>query len=290
MNDILYIEKTIKVSIIIPVYNSSEYLRRVFDSCIYQTLKDIEVITVNDDSPDSRDEKIMREYESNYPNKFICLYNSGEKLGPGGARNMGIRASRGEYFQVVDSDDYIELDMCEKMYCKAVSEKADLTECNAMVLKNGNTSIMRGGIRLTDNYSRYKQHVWKFLIRKKFIEDNHLYFPEKVSSDDCISVLWQLTAKKITFCDYPLYYWVKRDNSESAKKVEFMVNDLSKTIKSIIRYHAYLNLNKESKKVFISFFKYLLYYEFIFALTSHAENLEMCCAKIKKLVQILDKR
>ena len=85
----------VKVSIIIPVYNVENYLRRCLDSCINQTLMEIEIIVVNDASPDNSD-FIMKEYEKNYPEKIKCIYLK-ENLCQGGARNIGIQIAKGQY-------------------------------------------------------------------------------------------------------------------------------------------------------------------------------------------------
>lgn len=89
-----------KVSIIVPVYNVAEYLRRSLDSCIYQTLADIEVIAVNDCSPDERDEEILREYERENPEK-IHIFRHEKNLGLGEARNTAIRNAKGEFLLFV---------------------------------------------------------------------------------------------------------------------------------------------------------------------------------------------
>ena len=85
--------QNIKVSIIVPVYDVADYLWRCLDSCVNQTLQEIEVIVVNDSSPDIRDTEIMKEYEKKYPDKVKCIWHKENKR-LGGARNTGIRAAR----------------------------------------------------------------------------------------------------------------------------------------------------------------------------------------------------
>jgi len=276
----------IKISLIITVYNTSEYLRRIFDSCIYQTLKDIEIIAVNDNSPNSRDSKIMREYENKYKNKFRCLWSNNENLGPGGARNMGIIASNGEYFQVIDADDYIELDMCEKMYNKAVTDGSELVACHALVLKNGTSYILCGDVDLRKNPLSYNQQVWKYLVKKSLILDNQLFFPEKTVADDCISALWYLTANKISVIKQPFYHWIRREDSFSSRYLAESFSEVILVLEKIYSYPAYSMLDKDSKYCFITFSRKLIYLAFMIVLIKKPCLLFDLCVNIKRVVSL----
>ena len=100
----------IKISIIIPVYNVEKYLDKCIFSCVNQTLEEIEVIVINDASPDACN-SIMNKYQREYPNKIINIFLD-KNLRQGGARNKGIKIARGEYLCFVDGDDYIAYDTC----------------------------------------------------------------------------------------------------------------------------------------------------------------------------------
>ena len=97
-----------KVSIIVPVYNVEKYLPKCLDSLVNQTLKDIEIIIVNDSSPD-KSQLIIDNYASKYPNliKTFIKANGGQ----GSARNYGLDYVSGEYISFVDSDDWLDLNM-----------------------------------------------------------------------------------------------------------------------------------------------------------------------------------
>ena len=116
-----------KVSVIIPVYNVEDYIDRCLKSVIEQTLEDIEIIIVNDGSTDDS-KKIIEKYINQYPNKIIYLEK--ENGGLSSARNFAIPYAKGEYIAFLDSDDYIEPEMYEQMYNKAIKENADLVECD----------------------------------------------------------------------------------------------------------------------------------------------------------------
>ncbi|MBP3634953.1 MAG: glycosyltransferase family 2 protein [Bacilli bacterium] len=112
-----------KISVIVPVYNSSKYLRQCLDSIFNQTYKDFELITINDCSTDDS-LKILLEYSRLYSNMKII--NNEINLGAGVSRNRGIEISNGEYIMFVDSDDYIELNTLEDAIKCAVNNSSDI--------------------------------------------------------------------------------------------------------------------------------------------------------------------
>ena len=122
-NEIRY---TPKVSVIVPVYNVEPYLKECLNSIIKQTLKEIEIICVDDGSTDNSLE-IMKEYAKK-DKRFTIITQ--KNLYAGVARNAGLSVAKGEYLSFLDSDDFFELTMLEKMYKKAIKEKADICVCN----------------------------------------------------------------------------------------------------------------------------------------------------------------
>ena len=106
-----------KVSVIVPVYNSSKYLNTCLNSLLSQTLDNIEIIIINDNSLDNSLD-ILKSYKDLYPN--LNIYNLSHNIGQGNVRNLGIKLSHGEYIGFVDSDDYIHPDMYKTMYESAL--------------------------------------------------------------------------------------------------------------------------------------------------------------------------
>lgn len=118
------------VSIIVPVYNVAPYLRECLDSLLNQTLKNIEIICINNGSTDKSAE-IIAEYQAR--DQRIVLIDLKENVGMPRARNLGMTEVRGKYFAFVDSDDICDLTMYEKLYQKAESLFADITTCSVWV-------------------------------------------------------------------------------------------------------------------------------------------------------------
>lgn len=117
---------TIAVSIVVPIYNAAPYLRKCLDSIVNQTLRNIEIIFIDDGSTDGSSE-ICKEYAAK---DGRIIYYKKENEGLAAARQDGIERANGEYVGFVDSDDWLELNMYERMYSEAVKENADVVFCN----------------------------------------------------------------------------------------------------------------------------------------------------------------
>lgn len=116
----------VKVSVIVPIYNTEKFLEKCLDSLVNQTLKEIEIILVNDGSPDNSEEICFSYLKNNEIIKYFKIQNGGCS----NARNFGISKATGKYIMFVDSDDYVDLEFCRKMYKKIEREKLDLVSCN----------------------------------------------------------------------------------------------------------------------------------------------------------------
>ena len=115
-----------KISLIIPVYNVERYLRECLDSAVGQTLEDIEIIVVNDASPDNS-RQIIAEYAARDARVVVLAHEHNQ--GSSAARNTGLERSRGEYIMFLDSDDTLARNSCELLYRKICEHQADIVEC-----------------------------------------------------------------------------------------------------------------------------------------------------------------
>ena len=114
------------VSIVIPVYKVEKYLERCLDSIVAQIYRPLEVILVNDGSPDGCGD-IIRRYEAQWP-IFQSIWQ--QNSGLGAARNVGIARATGKYLALVDSDDYVEPDFISDLVYAAEKNRADIVVCN----------------------------------------------------------------------------------------------------------------------------------------------------------------
>lgn len=117
--------KTPIISVVVPVYNAEKYLKKCVDSLTSQTFKDIEIILVDDGSPDNSGE--LCDELAKTDNRITVIHK--ENGGQSSARNAGVRAAKADLIGFIDSDDYVDLDMFEMLYNNIVSENADVSVC-----------------------------------------------------------------------------------------------------------------------------------------------------------------
>ena len=118
-----------KLSIIIPAYNAETTLQKCLNSVLEQSIGNYEVLVINDGSKD-RTQEILDVYSQQYPDRFIS--RTVENGGQGRARNIGLELARGDWIGFVDSDDWIDADMFQKLLHTAENKDSDLVICDAM--------------------------------------------------------------------------------------------------------------------------------------------------------------
>ena len=217
-----------KVSIIIPVYNVEKYLRDCLESVVNQTLHDIEIICVNDCSPDNS-LAILKEYkEKDNRIKIIDLKENG---GLGNARNVAIKEVTSEYIMFLDSDDWLELDACEQAYEQIVKNNNDFVLFNLYVYyektkkKEINTSKLTPFLDIENKPSAKPADInipffnsaecWYKIYNTNFIINNNITFDTSAFEDQCFNIKIFSTAKSISVLNKPLYNYRIRKSSIS---------------------------------------------------------------------------
>ena len=172
-----------KVSVIVPVYNTEKYLRKCLDSLVNQTLKDIEIVIVNDGSKDSSPD-IIKEYMEKYPGKF--LYATQENSGQAVARNRALKMCTGDYVGFLDSDDTAKPEMFEKMYIKATETDSDMVVCDYDYItdKNRFTKHVKSFTSREDMFIDCFVDPWNKLYKADVLKDNDVLFPEGYFYED----------------------------------------------------------------------------------------------------------
>ena len=201
-----------KVSVIVPVYNVEKYIPKCLDSLVNQTLDDIEIILVDDESFDNSKD-IIKEYMKKYPNiRYFFKKNGGQ----GSARNMGLEYATGEYIAYVDSDDYIDINMLKTMYEKAKKDNADIVICNSNVVSLDDKIIDVLNVSKYDdnivNILYGNMAVWNKIYKKDILKD--IKFREKVWYEDIdFTVKVLFNTDKISFVNESLYNYLLRPGS-----------------------------------------------------------------------------
>jgi glycosyltransferase involved in cell wall biosynthesis len=204
----------IKVSIIVPVYNAEKHLDKCLSSLINQTLQDIQIIIVDDDSTD-KSEQIIAKYKEKYSHKIIYIKKANG--GAGDARNIGIQHATGTYIGFSDADDYMETTMYEKMYNMAQNKNVDWVECayfQEYSDKPDAVQIKSIAYETGDMLVKTKFAVWNKIIKHDIIQSNNIQFPINLNYEDtefiCKVVPYIHDAGLV---QEPLYHYIKRNNS-----------------------------------------------------------------------------
>ena len=203
-----------KVSIIVPVYNTEKYLDKCLNSLVNQTLKDIEIIVVNDESPDNS-QKIIDKYNKKYKNIKSYIKKNG---GLSDARNFGIKKATCEYIVFIDSDDYVDITLIEKLYNHAIDNKLDIVVCNsAMVYEDSDKQItLESNLGYSnDNVKNYlisRPAAWNKIFKKELFDD--ISFKKGIYYEDLeLTPKLVKNTKKIGFISDTLYFYLQRGNS-----------------------------------------------------------------------------
>ena len=215
---------TPKITIGIPLYNTEKYLRKCLDSIINQNFSDIEIIIVNDCSPDNSI-IIAREYQER-DNRIVIIEHK-KNLGLGGARNTVIRNAMAEYICFVDSDDWIEHSMFETLYNLIKIEKSEMAVCSYNFIMGKQIIKRRMFVKRTIKKkkktffqewiedSTFIDHMtWNKLYKKSLFTENNITFPEHIYHQDLATIPRVIHfCDKISFSDKTLYNWNQRSNS-----------------------------------------------------------------------------
>ena len=215
-----------KVSIIIPVYKVEKYLECCLNTVLNQTLREIEIILVDDGSPDNCG-KICDEYAAK-DNRIVVIHK--ENAGVSAARNSGLEIATGEFIGFVDGDDYVASTMFEEMYRQVTLANADMAMCQFSIIDGKAEQLVYENteddfkVKLIDNKDAFRiiadfscpvqVAVWNKLFKKKLVE-NLLFDTNKRMAEDMEFLMRALfRSESIVYIPYPLYaYYEQREGA-----------------------------------------------------------------------------
>ena len=264
-----------KVSVIIPVYNVEKYLKECLDSVVNQTLKDIEIICINDGSTDNS-LNILKQYATQDSRiKIIDKPNSGY----GHSMNVGIDNAQGEYIGIVEPDDYIKLNMYETLYNKAKELDLDFIKADFYRFDGDeNKTFYYAQIDKTVNFYNkiltpsenlklfnLTMNTWTGIYNLDFLKKNNIRHNETPGASFQDNGFWFQTfmfAQKVYFLDKP-FYMKRKDNPNSS------VNDKSKIYCMCEEYDFIRNIinSKNELKKYIPVYQFKRYGNYLFTLS-----------------------
>ncbi len=255
-----------KISIIAPVYNIEKYLDECFKSIQNQTLKDFEVLCIEDCSTDNS-KSIIKKYVQ-IDNRFKLIENSYNK-GVGASRNIGIENATGEYIFFIDPDDVILSNCLDILYSTAKQKKSFITCCNVLMwweddsktkFKVRHKRRYRWNKLKDKNFEALNRVIWNKLYRRSIFDNPDIRFIENVYHED-IDFYWKC------FVNYPkayvirkkLYLYRQRVNSfmscskpdDFFKNHAFILNNIFNYLNKTNKYSTYQNSFKKRVKQFI---------------------------------------
>ena len=265
-----------KVSVIIPVYNTEKYLEEAINSIVNQTLREIEIIVVNDGSTDNSGKMLV---EFAQKDKRIKVLTHEKNKGLSEARNTGIKEICGEYLYFFDSDDILELDCLELCYNKSSTENLDFLFFDAFTFydeKDKPKQKLLNYQRTTDLVSKiysgieileillkkkaYKDPVWLSFIKTSYLNFLNLSFIPGIYHEDVLfSLQLYIEAQRVGFISRSFFHRRMRGNSIMGKLSVKNIDDMLFIVREMIKRKKNTNSIKTKKLLNIKIKKTLMY-------------------------------
>lgn len=251
-----------KVSVIVPFFNVEAFIERNAISLLSQTLDKVEFIFVDDASPDSS-RAILEQVINSFPERDVRIITHATNKGLPAARNTGLLEAKGTYIYNCDSDDWLEIDMLEKMYKLAIEERADYVYCDYWMQFEKRERYMRNPkysdpeTMINEGFlaGQMKYNVWNKIVKRDIYENSQIVFPEGHGmGEDMTMILLAEHAKKIAYLPEALYHYSKTNvsafsNTFSTRNLE----DIEYNTKRILDAHK--DNGDEEMSNFLNFFK-----------------------------------
>ena len=263
------IQQNKKISVIVPVYNAEKYLKECLDSLINQTLKEIEIICVNDGSTDNS-LTILNEYRRRDARVKVMTKKNG---GQGCARNCALKCVSGKYIVFVDSDDYLSLDALDNLYSTAEKYGLDMLSYGGInfddtTKKHVYNPAYEFGLLPKDfqatqyNYKDCVSFVTSLTVsccltmyRAKFIRDSHIFFPEGLCFEDNVFFVKSLTqANRCGILKEKIYHRRLHGGQTTSRNWEPIFGDYIKISDLVLTYLCQMRINPQIYHAYTRFY------------------------------------
>lgn len=263
-----------KVSVIIPVYNTENYIEKCLESVKDQTLKNIEIIVVNDGSTDNSS-SIIKKFINN--NKQLNIkYLEKENGGLSDARNYGIKYATGDYICLLDSDDYLDVNLLKNLE-KYMNKSIDIIKYKFIKVDENGKEIERGTGPIFENVNgqeafkklftkdNYLEVAWLYLYKRSFWQSNEFLYPKGKNHEDfALTPLVLIQANSVVSTDVYGYYYVERKNSittdKDYEKVKLRIDDLIYHYDNMDRIIKNKNIDGSVKKLVYAYYTNTILY------------------------------
>lgn len=250
-----------KISFVVPVYKSEKYIRRCLDSLVKQSLEDIQIVCVNDGSPDNS-LSILKEYESKYSNiKVISKENGGVWY----ARLDGVRAADGEYIGFLDADDYVEKDFAKLMYESVSKNQSDIAVCGFKRIDENTRKVLSQEMKYASSRIIYMDKnpeeiisintaLWNKIYKADVLKATfNVKSPPRILEDAMFISLVYINAHKISFVDEYLHNYMVIDGSAMHSLKSNDIDKIKASMLEVKEEYLKANLGKEMMEILSSF-------------------------------------
>ncbi len=288
-----------KISVIIPVYNVEKYLAQCLDTIVEQTLREIEIICINDDSKDFS-KQILEKYRA-FDDR-IKIINK-ENGGYGAACNTGLKLAQGEYISIIEPDDFIDKNMFDDLYNLAKENKADIVKSSFYEYKDSENGAVINKINWESQYKMpdkvftiedYSQFIyfhpsiWSCIYKKAFLDKNNIRFVEAKGAgwvDNPFQIQTLCKAKRIFYTD-KAYYYYRLTNPTSSSNIVNINNPFDRSDE----VHSFLKQYKVTNENFFAFLykRELAYIDTVLSGLS-IELFDFACEKINQMITRMNK-
>ncbi|MCL2027004.1 MAG: glycosyltransferase [Bacteroidales bacterium] len=220
------------ISVIIPVYKVEKYLEQCLVSVIFNSYKNLEIIVIDDGSPDNS-AAIYNKY-AECDERIKIIVQEKESEGPSAARNTGIKNATGDYIHFMDSDDYIDLNFYEELINDALQCDADIAAAGVKMTNSVLTIKHDARIVCADLYTKFEKlqcarytYIWCYLFRRDFLVENNLLFVVGRYFEDVAFALSAVkVANRVVINPNTFYYYVRRPGAITTTKFPKRSEDL----------------------------------------------------------------
>lgn len=271
------------ITVVIPIYNVEKYLEKCIKSVLNQTYKNIEVLLINDGSPDNSD-KIMERF-SEKDDRIKCFYKKNGGLSD--ARNYALKRANGKYICFIDSDDFIDKTYVEKLYNSIIKEKSEIAWCNFRKIKN-NDKKEKIIITEEDLWSFEMASACNKLFLTSLFKKNKIEFPKGIWYEDLATIPRIIfISKKVSWVNEDLYNY-NYNSSSITKTYSNRCLEMKKVLEILYDFAKERNLLEEKNTYEII--------EYIFCFSGLIDTaFRICSAKdgnikdYKKMVEWIEK-
>lgn len=250
-----------KISFVVPVYKSEKYIRRCLDSLVRQSLEDIQIVCVNDGSPDNS-LSILKEYEAKYSSiKVISKENGGVWY----ARLDGVRAADGEYIGFLDADDYVEKDFAKLMYESVSKNQSDIAVCGFKRIDENTRKVLSQEMKYASSRIIYMDKnpeeiisintaLWNKIYKADVLKATfNVKSPPRILEDAMFISLVYINAHKISFVDEYLHNYMVIDGSAMHSLKSNDIDKIKASMLEVKEEYLKANLGKEMMEILSSF-------------------------------------